>query len=69
MLLEIDTIVFSGKLSDIYKNFEDQFQEKMISNQCTNITLLPSNLDEYSAAIGSAICGYYNYLGLPYEWI
>lgn len=59
-LLEINCVVFSGKLSEIYPSIEDLFQEKMIQNDQANMYVTTSDLGEYSASIGSALCGYYS---------
>lgn len=59
-LLEIDCVVFSGKLSELYHSIENLFQEKMIQNDQANMYVATSTLGEYSASIGTAICGYYN---------
>lgn len=59
-LLEIDCVVFSGKLSEIYHSIENLFQEKMIQHDQANMYVTTSTLGEYSASIGTALCGYYN---------
>lgn len=59
-LLELDCVVFSGKLSEMYSSIENLFQEKMIQNDQTNLYITTSALGEYSSSIGTAICGYYN---------
>ena len=66
-LLEIDVIVFSGKLGDMYDSFENLFQEKMIQFNQANIRIQTSKMGEYSAATGAAICGYYNLTGESIE--
>lgn len=59
-LLEINYFVFSGKLGEIYGGIESLFQEQMILNNKATIQIIPSELGEYSASKGTAICGYYN---------
>ena len=59
-LLEINYFVFSGKLGELYSSFESLFQEQMILNNKATIEIIPSELGEYSASKGTAICGYYN---------
>ena len=65
ILLEIDCIVFSGKLSEIYYSIENLFQEKMIQNNQANMLVTTSSLGEYSASIGAALCGYNSLIGFP----
>ena len=43
-----------------YIIIENLFQEKMIQNDQANMYVATSTLGEYSASIGTAICGYYN---------
>lgn len=68
MLLEIDTIVFSGKLSEIYKVLENEIQEQMISNNISKLKIFPSPIGDYASSIGSAMCGYYRILDIPFKW-
>ena len=68
MLLEIDTVIFSGKLSEIYKVLENEFQEQMISNNISKLKIFPSAIGDYASSIGSAMCGYYRTLNIPFEW-
>lgn len=68
MLLEIDTVIFSGKLSEIYKVLENEFQEQMISNNISKLKIFPSAIGDYASSIGSAMCGYYRILDIPFEW-
>ncbi|MCR4692310.1 MAG: ROK family protein [Firmicutes bacterium] len=68
MILEIDTVVFSGKLSAIYKVLENEFQEQMISKNISKLKIIPSAIGDYASAIGSAKCGYYRIFDIPFEW-
>ena len=66
-LLEIDVIVFSGKLANLYEGIEALFQEKLIQFHQANIRILTSTLGETAAATGAAICGYYTLTQEPVE--
>lgn len=59
-LLEINYFVFTGKLGELYSSLEGLFQEQMILNNKATIKIVASELGEYSASKGTAICGYFH---------
>ena len=68
MILGVDTIFFSGKLSTIYQAIEKPLKVLLMEKYCDGVAIIPSQFGEYSAAFGAAACSYFKYYNIPFGW-
>ena len=67
-VLSLEFVVFSGKLSVLFSSVERLFRAKASEQQLKDTLIFrTSALGDHAAAVGAALCGYFDWLGEPID--
>lgn len=66
-VLSINKLILTGKMASLYDDIESELNG-ILNSSGISINILKSDLAEYSAARGAAICGYYKKYNINLDW-